>query len=262
MIDVGAKLDADAKRPAMKQTIVDIRGVNKWFGAAHALKDVTLGVAEGSTVVICGPSGSGKSTLLRCVNGLESFQSGSITVMGSELSKKTLADGNFRAHIGMVFQKFSLYPHMSVLDNLTLAPRKVLGLSRADAEQRATEMLARVGLPDKVHARPQQLSGGQQQRVAIARALVMEPKIMLFDEPTSALDPEIISEVLDVMRNLAHKGMTLLVVTHEMGFAREVADAIVFMDEGSVVESTDSKTFFDSPRTERAQRFLSRVLRH
>ncbi len=260
MIDVDTIVDA--QRQTMKQMIVDIHAVNKWFGSAHALNDITLGIAEGSTIVICGPSGSGKSTLLRCINGLETFQSGSIHVMGVELSNKTLANGSFRANIGMVFQKFSLYPHMTVLDNLTLAPRRVLGLSRRDAEARASQMLARVGLPDKALSRPQQLSGGQQQRVAIARALVMQPKIMLFDEPTSALDPEIISEVLDVMRDLAHRGMTLLVVTHEMGFAKEVADEIVFMDEGYVVETAASTTFFESPRTERAQRFLSRVLRH
>ena len=243
-------------------SIVDVAHLDKWFGSAHVLKDVNLEIREGSTIVICGPSGSGKSTLLRCLNGLEAFQGGTVRVMGVELNRKALADGSFRANIGMVFQRFSLYPHMSVLENLTLAPCKVRGLSRSDAEARAHEMLASVGLPEKAHARPSELSGGQQQRVAIARALVMHPKIMLFDEPTSALDPEITSEVLDVMRRLAHHGMTLVVVTHEMGFAKEVADEVVFMDAGCILEATASTAFFALPATERARRFLSRVLHH
>lgn len=254
--------EAGTEAAAISDSILSVRRLNKWFASLHVLKDIDLEVQEGSTVVVCGPSGSGKSTFLRCINGLEKFQSGSVHVMGTEIGDKTLSNGSFRANIGMVFQRFSLYPHMSVMDNLMLAPRKVLGISKADAEARAREMLARVGLPEKATARPSQLSGGQQQRVAIARALVMRPKIMLFDEPTSALDPEITSEVLDVMRDLAHHGMTLVVVSHEMGFAKEVADEVIFMDGGSILEATPSRTFFECPRTERAQRFLSRVLHH
>jgi len=245
------------------QPVIEIAAVSKWFGPLQVLKDVTLSVAQGSTVVICGPSGSGKSTLLRCINGLEPFNAGSIHVLGRDLGDgKALASGAFRAQIGMVFQRFSLYPNMSVKRNLTLALRKVLGLPEADADERARKMLDLVGLPDKIEAYPAELSGGQQQRVAIARALVMEPKIMLFDEPTSALDPEIIREVLDVMRDLACRGMTMLVVTHEMGFAREVADQVVFMDGGSVVETGRSDEFFGAPKTTRAQTFIDHILRH
>ena len=243
--------------------IIQISGVSKWFGPLQVLKDVTLTVAHGSTVVICGPSGSGKSTLLRCINGLEPFNAGSINVLGRDIGdKKTLASGAFRAQIGMVFQRFSLYPNMTVKRNLTLALRKVLHLSNADADQRARKMLDLVGLPDKIESYPAELSGGQQQRVAIARALVMEPKIMLFDEPTSALDPEIIREVLDVMRNLARGGMTMFVVTHEMGFAREVADQVVFMDGGVIVETGGSDSFFAAPQTARARTFIDHILRH
>jgi ABC-type polar amino acid transport system ATPase subunit len=243
--------------------VIEISGVSKWFGPLQVLNDVTLAVAQGSTVVICGPSGSGKSTLLRCINGLEPFDAGSIRVLGRDLrDRKTLSLGAFRAQIGMVFQRFSLYPNMTVKRNLTLALRKVLHLSTADADQRARKMLELVGLPDKIESYPAQLSGGQQQRVAIARALVMEPKIMLFDEPTSALDPEIIREVLDVMRDLARRGMTMLVVTHEMGFAREVADQVVFMDGGLVVEAGRSHEFFGAPKTARARTFIDHILRH
>ena len=245
------------------QPVIEIAAVSKWFGPLQVLKDVTLTVAQGSTVVICGPSGSGKSTLLRCINGLEPFNAGSIHVLGRDLGDgKALASGAFRAQIGMVFQRFSLYPNMSVKRNLTLALRKVLSLPEIDADQRARKMLDLVGLPDKIEAYPAELSGGQQQRVAIARALVMEPKIMLFDEPTSALDPEIIREVLDVMRDLARRGMTMLVVTHEMGFAREVADQVVFMDGGTVVETGRSDEFFGAPKTTRARTFIDHILRH
>ena len=224
---------------------------------------MTLTVAEGSTVVICGPSGSGKSTLLRCINGLESFSAGTIRVLGRDIGDtKALASGAFRAQIGMVFQRFSLYPNMSVRRNLALALRKVLHLRESDAEQRVRKMLDVVGLADKIESYPAELSGGQQQRVAIARALVMEPKIMLFDEPTSALDPEIIWEVLDVMRNLARQGMTMLVVTHEMGFAREVCDQVVFMDGGQIIETGHSDGFFDAPKTVRAKTFIDHILRH
>lgn len=242
---------------------VEISGVSKSFASLQVLKDVTLTVAQGSTIVICGPSGSGKSTLLRCINGLEPFSAGRIYVLGRDIKdKKTLASGAFRAQIGMVFQRFSLYPNMSVNRNLTLALRKVLHMSEDNANQRALKMLELVGLPEKIESYPAELSGGQQQRVAIARALVMEPKIMLFDEPTSALDPEIIREVLDVMRDLAGRGMTMLVVTHEMGFAREVADQVVFMDAGTVVETGSSEEFFSAPKTVRARTFIDHILRH
>ena len=261
--------DGDSTAPTSQSpassgpSVIEISAVSKWFGPLQVLKDVTLMVAEGSTVVICGPSGSGKSTLLRCINGLEPFAGGSIHVMGRDIGdRKTVASGAFRAQIGMVFQRFSLYPNMSVKRNLTLALRKVLHLPMADADERARKMLDLVGLPDKIESYPAELSGGQQQRVAIARALVMEPKIMLFDEPTSALDPEIIREVLDVMRDLARRGMTMLVVTHEMGFAREVADQVVFMDAGCVVETGASDEFFSAPKTARAQTFIDHILRH
>jgi len=246
----------------MAEPIIAFAGVSKWFGKAQVLRDIDLAVEAGSVVVICGPSGSGKSTLLRCICGLEGAQAGSIRVMGRQLDAKALSDRAFRANIGMVFQRFSLYPHMKVLANLTLAPRKVRGLSPGAAEERARAMLARVGLSDKLEAWPSQLSGGQQQRVAIARALVMEPRIMLFDEPTSALDPEMIREVLDVMRDLARSGMTMAVVTHEMGFAREAADRVVFMDEGRIVEQADASAFFAQPASERARRFLDNILQH
>jgi ABC-type polar amino acid transport system ATPase subunit len=260
--------DADGDWPSQPsessgQPIIEIAGVSKWYSSLQVLKDVTLTVGEGSTIVICGPSGSGKSTLLRCINGLEPFNAGSIHVLGRDLKDpKVLASGAFRAQIGMVFQRFSLYPNMSVRRNLTLALRKVLNLRTDEADERARRMLDLVGLPDKIDSYPAELSGGQQQRVAIARALVMEPKIMLFDEPTSALDPEIIREVLDVMRNLARQGMTMLVVTHEMGFAREVADQVVFMDGGSVVETGSNDEFFGAPKTTRARTFIDHILRH
>lgn len=246
----------------MTEPIIEFECVDKWFGDFHVLKSINLRVASGSGVVICGPSGSGKSTILRCINGLERVQRGTVRVMGKEINDRTLGSADFRASIGMVFQRFSLYPHMSVMKNLTLGPRKVRGRTTKEAETRARQMLDRVGLPDKAEASPSELSGGQAQRVAIARALVMEPKIMLFDEPTSALDPEMIHEVLDVMRDLRHSGMTMLTVTHEMGFAREASDQVIFVDEGKIVEVGQAETFFTAPRTERAQKFLKQILYH
>jgi ABC-type polar amino acid transport system ATPase subunit len=246
----------------MANPIIAISQANKWFGALHVLRDIHFEVAEGNVVVICGPSGSGKSTLLRCMNGLERVQSGTVRVMGREVDERALRTPDFVANIGMVFQRFSLYPHMRVLANLTLAPRKVRGIAQEKTEEEARRMLDRVGVLDKVDAWPGQLSGGQQQRVAIARALVMQPRIMLFDEPTSALDPEMIREVLDVMRDLARSGMTMIVVTHEMGFAREAADRIVFMDEGRIVEEAAAEEFFRAPASPRTKRFLDNVLHH
>ena len=242
--------------------IIELRDVCKWYGPTQVLKGINLTIDAGSVMVICGPSGSGKSTVLRCICGLEEAQSGTLQVMGRVLNKQTLGDANFRSDIGMVFQRFSLFPHMRVLANLTLAPRKVRGMKKSEAEKQAHAMLARVGLADKANVYPNELSGGQQQRVAIARALVMTPKIMLFDEPTSALDPEMIREVLDVMRDLANSGMTMLVVTHEMGFAREVADRIIFMDDGMIVEAAPCEEFFANPKSARARRFLDNILHH
>ncbi|HEX2481778.1 MAG TPA: amino acid ABC transporter ATP-binding protein [Methylomirabilota bacterium] len=236
--------------------------VNKWFGRLHVLKDVDLDVARGEVLVVCGPSGSGKSTLIRCVNRLEPIQSGRLTVDGRDVQAPGIDLPRLRADIGMVFQQFNLYPHMTVLENVTLAPIRARGRPRAEAERIAMDLLVKVDIPDKAAAYPAQLSGGQQQRVAIARALAMQPKIMLFDEPTSALDPEMITEVLDVMVALAREGMTMAVVTHEMGFARKVAHRVVFMDEGRVVEEAAPDTFFDRPRHERTRQFLSKVLAH
>ena len=242
--------------------VIRFDGVTKSFGKDAVLRDINLAIRRGSVNVICGPSGSGKSTLLRCINGLECAEAGTITVLGQQLSERALASPAFRSEIGMVFQRFSLYPHMTALANVALALRKVRRQSAAEAARRAREMLGRVGLSEKADAYPSQLSGGQQQRVAIARALVMEPEILLFDEPTSALDPEMIREVLDVMRDLACGGRTMLIVTHEMGFAREVADHIIFMDAGAIVEEAGTASFFNSPRSERARRFLENILRH
>jgi ABC-type polar amino acid transport system ATPase subunit len=242
--------------------IIEMKHVGKWYGQSQVLKNIDLTIETGSVVVICGPSGSGKSTVLRCICGLEEAQTGTIEVMRRVLNKETLSDANFRSDIGMVFQRFSLFPHMRVLANLTLAPRKVRNISRAEAEAQARLMLARVGLPDKADAYPNELSGGQQQRVAIARALVMKPKIMLFDEPTSALDPDLVREVLDVMRELAKSGMTMVVVTHEMGFARQAGDRVVFMNHGEILENRPTSEFFAQPATEPARRFLENVLHH
>jgi polar amino acid transport system ATP-binding protein len=243
-------------------SMIRFSGVNKWFGPNHVLRDVDLDIARGEVVVVCGPSGSGKSTLLRCINRLEPVQAGEIVVDGTPVQDARLDLSRFRAEIGMVFQQFNLYPHMTALDNITLAPRKVRRMPPAEAARAGRALLAKVGIPEKETAYPSQLSGGQQQRVAIARALAMQPKIMLFDEPTSALDPEMINEVLDVMIGLAREGMTMVVVTHEMGFARKVADRIVFMDEGRVVEQAPPVEFFTDAKTDRARTFLGKILSH
>jgi polar amino acid transport system ATP-binding protein len=241
---------------------IEFRQVNKWFGKLHVLSDVTLGVAPGEVVVVCGPSGSGKSTLIRCVNALERIQGGDIVVLGESITNSRVNLTRLRTQVGMVFQSFNLFPHMTALENIMLAPMKVRNVPRDDAEKTARALLARVGIPDKAGNYPANLSGGQQQRVAIARALAMQPKIMLFDEPTSALDPEMINEVLEVMTDLAKSGMTMMVVTHEMGFARRVAHRVIFMDGGQVVEEADPQTFFASPKSDRSRQFLSKILSH
>jgi ABC-type polar amino acid transport system ATPase subunit len=242
--------------------VIEFRNVNKWFGSLHVLKDIDLTVDAGKVVVVCGPSGSGKSTLIRCINRLETIQSGDIVVDGLALSDANLDAAKLRTKVGMVFQSFNLYPHMTVLGNITLAPIKVKRLAASAAEKIAFELLDRVGIPDKANVYPANLSGGQQQRVAIARALAMKPSIMLFDEPTSALDPEMINEVLEVMTDLARDGMTMIVVTHEMGFARRVAHQVVFMDQGQVIETGEPVKFFAAPESPRAQQFLSKILSH
>ncbi len=235
-------------------------GVEKWFGSFQALRGVDLTVDRSENVVVCGPSGSGKSTLIRCINRLERHDKGRIAVDGVELTDDVAKVQEVRREVGMVFQQFNLFPHLTVLDNITLAPRQVRHRPKAEAEAEAMELLERVRIPEQARKYPAQLSGGQQQRAAIARALAMKPKIMLFDEPTSALDPEMIKEVLDVMQELARTGMTMIVVTHEMKFARAVSNRIVFMDEGEIVESGPPETFFDNPREERTKRFLSQIL--
>jgi ABC-type polar amino acid transport system ATPase subunit len=240
--------------------MIEIKNVSKWYGDFQVLNGINETIDRGQTVVICGPSGSGKSTLLRCINGLEPYQKGEITVEGISLSDPKTNLYKVRRKIGMVFQKFELYPHMTVLHNVTLAPMKVLKKSKKEAEKRAIALLERVGIPEKAMEYPANLSGGQQQRVAIARSLAMDPGYMLFDEPTSALDPEMIKEVLDVMIDLAKEGMTMIVVTHEMGFAREVADEIIFIDEGKIVERGTDESFFANPRSERTKAFLSQIL--
>lgn len=236
--------------------------VNKYFGDFHVLKDINLQIEKGEVVVVIGPSGSGKSTMLRCINRLEAINSGTLKVNGISVTDKKTNINELRRDIGMVFQHFYLYPHKTVLQNITLAPMKVLGKSEEEAEKTAKLYLEKVGIPDKANAYPAQLSGGQQQRVAIARGLAMNPEVMLFDEPTSALDPEMIGEVLDVMKALAKEGMTMVVVTHEMGFAKEVANRIVFMDEGKILEESTPAEFFTNPQEERARSFLSRILNH
>lgn len=242
--------------------MIRFENVNKWFGDHHVLTDINMTVAQGEVVVVCGPSGSGKSTLIRCINRLEPIQQGRISVDGFDLYDPKLNLAMLRAEVGFVFQQFNLYPHMTVLDNITLAPMLVRRTSRADAEKQARELLEKVNIPDKADAFPCQLSGGQQQRVAIARGLAMQPKIMLFDEPTSALDPEMINEVLDVMKTLAREGMTMICVTHEMGFAREVADRVVFMEDGLLVEENTPDEFFTNPKSDRSREFLSKILSH
>jgi len=246
----------------MSEPVIRIEGLHKWFGQLHVLDDINLDVAQGERIVICGPSGSGKSTLIRCVNRLEDFQRGRVVVDGVELADDLRDIERVRMEVGMVFQQFNLFPHLTVLDNCTLAPVWARGIPRRDAERIAMQYLERVRIPDQAHKYPGQLSGGQQQRVAIARSLCMNPRIMLFDEPTSALDPEMIKEVLDVMVELANDGMTMLVVTHEMGFARTVAHRMVFMDRGQVVEISPPEQFFERPSSERTRVFLDQILRH
>jgi ABC-type polar amino acid transport system ATPase subunit len=246
----------------MTAPAIRFSSVNKWFGKLHVLRDIDLTIAPGEVVVVCGPSGSGKSTLIRTVNGLERIQSGDILVLGDSVTGRGVNLPKLRTRVGMVFQSFNLFPHMTALDNIMLAPMKVRKLSRPDAEQLARALLERVGLRDRAANYPANLSGGQQQRVAIARALAMQPKIMLFDEPTSALDPEMINEVLDVMTSLAREGMTMMCVTHEMGFARRVAHRVLFMDDGQVVEDGTPQEFFTRPRSERGRHFLSKILTH
>ncbi len=247
--------------PQRQEPLIRIEDLHKWFGTTHVLRGISLSVSQGEKIVICGPSGSGKSTLIRCINRLESHQQGKIIVDGVELTDDVKRIDAVRREVGMVFQHFNLFPHLSVLDNCTLAPVQVRKMRKAQAEQLARDYLARVKIGEQADKFPGQLSGGQQQRVAIARALCMQPKIMLFDEPTSALDPEMVKEVLDVMGRLAADGMTMLCVTHEMGFARQVADRIVFMDAGEIVETGVPESFFKNPRQERTKAFLSQILR-
>jgi general L-amino acid transport system ATP-binding protein len=247
---------------APDELMVQMLGVHKWFGHFHVLKDINLTVRKGERIVICGPSGSGKSTLIRCINRLEEHQKGRITVGGIELTSDLKHIDAIRREVGMVFQHFNLFPHLTVMENCTLAPIWVRAMPRKDAEEIAVQYLERVKIPEQASKYPGQLSGGQQQRVAIARALCMQPNLMLFDEPTSALDPEMISEVLDVMIDLAESGMTMLCVTHEMGFARRVANRVIFMDAGEIVEANDPETFFTHPQSDRTKLFLSQILSH
>ena len=246
----------------MTAPAIQFSGVNKWFGKLQVLRDINLAIASGEVVVVCGPSGSGKSTLIRTVNGLERIQGGDVVVLGDSVSRRGVNLPALRTRVGMVFQSFNLFPHMTALENIMLAPMKVRKVPRAEAEQQSRALLERVGLREKAANYPANLSGGQQQRVAIARALAMQPKIMLFDEPTSALDPEMINEVLDVMTALAREGMTTMCVTHEMGFARRVAHRVVFMDEGQVVEEGTPQEFFTAPKSDRGRQFLSKILTH
>ncbi|MFT5549184.1 MAG: glutamate/aspartate transport system ATP-binding protein [Candidatus Azotimanducaceae bacterium] len=242
--------------------MIEIKNANKWYGDFQVLSDCSTSVKKGEVVVVCGPSGSGKSTLIKCVNGLEPIDDGDITVEGVKVNDKKTDLNQLRARIGMVFQNFELFPHMNAIENVKLGQLKVLGRNPAEAEEKATALLKRVGLAEHAKKYPSQLSGGQQQRVAIARGLAMDPIAMLFDEPTSALDPEMINDVLDVMIELAEEGMTMMVVTHEMGFAQKVANRVVFMDEGKIVEDSPKDEFFGSPRSDRAQLFLSKILTH
>ena len=244
---------------ATSRPIIEMQGVNKWYDSFQVLTDIHLSVRTGERIVICGPSGSGKSTLIRCINRLETVQKGRIEVDGIDLTAGGKNVDAVRAEVGMVFQQFNLFPHLTILENCTLAPMRSRGMSKAEAEEVAMKYLTRVRIPEQAHKHPSQLSGGQQQRVAIARALCMAPKVMLFDEPTSALDPEMVNEVLSVMRELAHTGITMLVVTHEMGFAKEVADRVLFFDEGVILEDSTPQAFFTNPDHERAQAFLSQV---
>lgn len=245
---------------ASSEVIIELDNVNKWYGDFHVLKDINLQVHKGERIVVCGPSGSGKSTLIRCINKLEEHQEGTIVVDGVLLDKNLKNIDHIRTEVGMVFQNFNLFPHLTILENLTLGPTWVRNMPKLEAEKTAMMYLERVKIPEQANKKPGQLSGGQQQRVAIARSLCMNPKIMLFDEPTSALDPEMIKEVLDVMVELADTGMTMIVVTHEMGFAKTIADRVIFMDEGDIVEENEPNEFFNNPQHERTQLFLSQIL--
>ena len=255
--------EASTKKMQLSDELaIQIAGMNKWYGEFHVLRDINLSVYKGERIVICGPSGSGKSTLLRCINRLEEHQQGRIVIDGTELADDLKAVEGVRKKVGMVFQQFNLFPHLTVLDNLTLAPMWVGGMPKKEAQENAMHQLERVRIAEQAHKYPLQLSGGQQQRVAIARALCLKPKIMLFDEPTSALDPEMINEVLEVMIELAGQGMTMLCVTHEMGFAKAVANRVIFMDQGQIVEEAPPEEFFHHPKSERTRDFLSKILGH
>ena len=253
-------VNSNAEAPAGGEKIIQIEDLNKWYGDFHVLKDISMSVNKGEVVVVIGPSGSGKSTLIRCVNRLEEHQEGAITVDGTRLTDDVKKIDQIRRETGMVFQQFNLFPHLTVMENIILAPVRVRKMRKSEAEERAMYYLEKVKIPEQAQKYPGQLSGGQQQRVAIARALTMEPKVMLFDEPTSALDPEVVGEVLEVMVNLAKEGMTMIVVTHEMGFAREVGNRVVFMDAGQIVEVGPPEHFFTNPQEERTQSFLSKIL--
>ncbi len=255
-------LEKEPSSPAQGQPLVVLEGVNKWFGQLHVLKDINVSIKGGEVVVVIGPSGSGKSTLCRAINRLETIDEGSISLDGQPLPQEGKALANLRAEVGMVFQSFNLFAHKTILENVTLGPIKVRNKPKSEAEKRARELLERVGIEAQANKYPAQLSGGQQQRVAIARALAMDPKVMLFDEPTSALDPEMIKEVLDVMVDLAKRGMTMIVVTHEMGFARTAADRVLFMSDGQIVEENTPKEFFTNPQSDRAKDFLGKILKH
>jgi len=260
--DSGIVPDHPVPHLTTSETIISMQEVGKWYGQFQVLKDINLEVAKGERIVICGPSGSGKSTMIRCINSLEPYQKGRIVVDGIDLGAGAKNVSAVRAEVGMVFQQFNLFPHLTVLENCMLAPMRVRGVSKAEAEVTAMTFLERVRIPDQALKYPAQLSGGQQQRVAIARALCMTPKIMLFDEPTSALDPEMVKEVLDTMIALAEEGMTMLCVTHEMGFAKSVADRVIFMDAGEIVEAAEPEEFFSAPRSERTRSFLGQILHH
>jgi glutamate transport system ATP-binding protein len=255
-------LEEEQPRSARGEPLVVLESVNKWFGDLHVLRDIDLSVKGGEVIVVIGPSGSGKSTLCRAINRLETIDQGTIRLDGTELPQEGKALAQLRAEVGMVFQSFNLFAHKTILENVTLGPIKVRGKGKSAAQKRGRELLARVGIEEQANKYPAQLSGGQQQRVAIARALAMEPKVMLFDEPTSALDPEMIKEVLDVMIDLAKGGMTMIVVTHEMGFARTAADRVVFMSDGAIVEENDPESFFTNPQSDRAKDFLGKILKH
>jgi len=255
-------LEEERPRPASGEPLVVLDGVNKWFGDLHVLVDINLAVKAGEVVVVIGPSGSGKSTLCRAINRLETIEKGTISLDGKDLPQEGKELARLRADVGMVFQSFNLFAHKTILENVTLGPIKVRGKGKTEAQKRGRELLARVGIEEQADKYPAQLSGGQQQRVAIARALAMEPKVMLFDEPTSALDPEMIKEVLDVMVDLAERGMTMIVVTHEMGFARTAANRVVFMSDGAIVEENDPESFFTNPQSDRAKDFLGKILKH